>query len=397
MGARDEGLDLMAELDAIVDLGRRGPGSDAERRTAQHLQRRLEALGRTAAIEQLAIYPAWPLAYALLAAAAVGASVLAVDVPVAGVALALAAALLTFLDAGLLIPTVRRLLGRRASQNVVAWGDTDKPGSIVLLAHYDAGRAGLAHGDRTARRRAAVSGLLRRPIGALLLLFWAELGVLACAVLRLAGIDGTALTVVQFVPTLALIVAVALLTDIALAGTRAGENDNASGTVVVLRLAERLGPALEHFGVHVVFTGAGKAGAAGISSFVDRHDLPRDSTVFLNVDQVGSGEVRYTRREGALVTLKSHSQLLSLCAGIDDDDVPIVNRATTDGSAVTAKGFAAITVTCRDRLDYASGRVDEAALERAEAFLVELIERLDAEVGPSIAAPVEATALSEPD
>ena len=166
---------------------------------------------------------------------------------------------------------------------------------------------------------------------------------------------------------------------------------------MVLRLAERLGPALEHFGVHVVFTGAGKAGAAGISSFVDRHDLPRDSTVFLNVDQVGSGEVRYTRREGALVTLKSHSQLLSLCAGIDDDDVPIVNRATTDGSAVTAKGFAAITVTCRDRLDYASGRVDEAALERAEAFLVELIERLDAEVGPSIAAPVEATALSEPD
>ena len=59
--------------------------------------------------------------------------------------------------------------------------------------------------------------------------------------------------------------------------------------------------------------------------------------------------------------------------------------------------MAALTVTCRDRLDYASGRVDEAALERAEAFLVELIERLDAEVGPSIAAPVEATALSEPD
>jgi len=53
MGAKDEGLDLMAELDAIVELGRRGPGSDAERRTAQHLQRRLEALGRTATIEQL--------------------------------------------------------------------------------------------------------------------------------------------------------------------------------------------------------------------------------------------------------------------------------------------------------------------------------------------------------
>ena len=387
----------MAELDAIVDLGRRGPGSDAERRTAQHLEQRLAALGRDADVEPLAAYPAWPLAYAVLAATAVGASVLAVYVPVAGAALALVAVLLTFLDAGALIPTVRRLLGRRASQNVVSWGDTDKPGAIVLVAHYDAGRGGLAHSDRAARVRAAVSGLLRRPVGALLLVFWAELGVLACAALRLAGIDGTALTAVQFVPTLALIVAVALLTDIALAGTRAGENDNASGTVLVLRLAERLGVGLEHFGVHVVFTGAGKASAAGISSFIDRHDLGHDSTVFLNVDQVGSGDVRYTRREGALLASRSHPQLLSLCEGIDDDALPIVNRATSDGSAATGAGFAALTVTCRDRLDYASGRVDEAALERAEAFLVELIERLDAEVGPSIAAPVEATALSEPD
>jgi hypothetical protein len=397
MGARDEGLDLMAELDAIVDLGRRGPGSDAERRTAQHLQQRLEGLGRTAETEQLPIYPAWPLAYALLAVAAVGASVLAVYVPLAGAALALAAALLTFVDAGLLVPTVRRLLGRRASQNVVSWGDTHKPGAIFLVAHYDAGRAGLAHSDRAARLRAVISGLLRRPIGPLRLVFWAELGVLACALARLAGLDGTALTAVQFVPTIALIVAIALLTDIALAGTRAGENDNASGTVLVLRLAERLGAGLEHFGLHIVFTGAGKANAAGIRSFIERNDLFHDSTVFLNVDRVGSGAVRYTRRDGALVTLKTHPQLLSLCEGIDDNALPIVNRATSDGSAATAHGFAAITVTCRDRLDYASGRVDEAALERAEAFLVELIERLDAEVGPSIAAPVEATALSEPD
>jgi hypothetical protein len=397
MGARDEGLDVMAELDAIVDLGRRGPGSDAERRAAQHLQQRLEELGRTAETEPLAIYPAWPLAYALLAAAAVVASVLAVDVPIAGVALAFAAALLTFLDAGLGIPTVRRLLGRRASQNVVSWGDVDKPGAIVIVAHYDAGRAGLAHSDRAARVRAAVSGLLRRPIGPLRLVFWAELGVLACSLMRLAGLDGTALTAVQFVPTIALIVAIALLTDVALAGTRAGENDNASGTVLVLRLAERLGTGLEHFGVHVLFAGAGKAGAAGIGSFIDRHDLVHDSTVLINVDQVGSGAVRYTRREGALVTLKTHPQLRSLCEGIDDDALSIVNRAVSNGSAATGKGFAAITVTCRDRLDYASGRVDENTLERAEAFVVELIERLDAELGPSIVAPVEATALSEPD
>jgi hypothetical protein len=380
------GLDLLAELDAIVDLGRRAPGSDAERRTAVHLQQRLEALGRQADTESLAIYPAWPVGYALLAAAAVGASVLSFSVPVAGAALAAAALLLTFLDAGMLVPTVRRLLGRRASQNVVSWGPAGKPGAIVLVAHYDAGR----------------SGLIRRPLGGLRPLLSAELAVLACTLLRAAGVDGTALTAAQFVPTLALLAAVALLTDVALSGTLGGENDNASGVVTALRLADRFGAAdaLEHFDVHALFTGAQKAGCAGMRAFLERHDLPHDRTIVLNVDQVGAGEVRYTRREGALLTLPSHPQLLAVCDQIaeDGDDArAIVGRFASDASAAAAAGLPAITVSCGDRADHASGHVDERALERAEAFCAELIERLDAEIGPSLRAPAEATALSEPE
>jgi hypothetical protein len=395
------GLDLQAELDGILGLGRRAPGSDAERRTALYLQQRLEALGRSAEVEPLAIYASWPLAYAILATAAVAASVLAIYVPLAGAALALAAALLTFLDAGMLVPTVRRLLGRRASQNVISWDGSDKPGALVLVAHCDAGRAGLAHSDRSARRKAALSGLIHRPIGGLQPLFWAQVGVLACSLLRVVGLDGTAVSVVQFVPTIALIVAVALLLDIALAGTRAGENDNASGCVLALRLAERYGgESLRNFDVHVLFTGAQKAGGAGMRAFLRRHRdrLRADTTVFLNIDEVGSGAVRYARREGALLTLRSHPQLISLCDQIAEDDEsaePTVSRSASDASAATAAGFPALTVTCRERLDYASGRVDERTLEAAEGFCAELIERLDAEVGPSIAAPVEATALSE--
>jgi Peptidase family M28 len=380
MGTEKPGLDLLAELDAIVDIGRRAPGSDAERRAAHHLKERFGSLGRTASIEGFTVYPQWPLAYLLLASASIAASVLAVYVPVAGAALALAAALLLFLEAGLLIPTVRRLLGRRASQNVVSWNDTGKPGTLVLVAHYDAGRAGIVHSDAVARRRA----LFR--LGGLQLVFWAQLGVLAAALLRLIGLDGTVITAAQFVPTFVLIVAVALLADVALAGTKAGENDNASGTVLALRLATEA--QAEHFDVHVLLTGAGTAGAAGVRAFLERHDLPHDTTVLLNLDKVGSGEVCHTTREGALLTTKIHPQLTSLA-----DATPLVSRATSDASAAT--GYAAITVTCRDRLDYASGRVHEQSLERAEAFCLELIDRLDEEVGPSLVAPPEATVLSE--
>jgi hypothetical protein len=383
----DEPLDTLAELEAVLELGRRAPGSDAERRCAVHLQGRLAALGRSAELESFSCYPAWPLGYAALAAVAVAGSLLSVGSPAPGAALALAAALLTFLDGALLVPTVRRLLGRRASQNVVSWGDLDRSGVLVLVAHSDAGRGGLVHSSPVARLRAKLGALLRRPVGGLQLLFVAQLAVLACAVLRLAGIEGTALTVVQFVPTLALIVAVALLVDVALGGTRAGENDNASGAVLALRLAERLQPS--HFGLHVLLPGSQTAGAAGMRDFLRRHAdrLPRDRTVVLNLDTVGAGDVRYTRREGALAGAKSHAQLTALADQIAEDGfdaAPVSTRRTSDAAAASASGLPAITITCQERFDYASGRVEERALTQTEAFCVELVERLDAEVGPRL-------------
>jgi hypothetical protein len=316
------------------------------------------------------------------------------------------AALLPFLAAGVLLPPVRRLLGRRASQNVVSWGDRDKPGLLLLVAHYDAGRGGIALGQKAEARRAAFGNLVRRPIGPLEPLFWAELAVLVCCVLRVAGLSGLLLTVVQFIPTALLIVAVALLLDIALSPTRAGENDNATGAALVLRLAERFGGGrLEHFDVHVVLTGGQKAIAAGSRSFLKRHkrDLSRERTVVFNVDAVGSGTVRYTSREGPLVAIKSHPQLVQLCQGIAEDDEdenafgarPIVNRSPSDGYAARSAGLPAITISCRGRLDYVPARVDAEAIERAEGFCAELIRRLDAEVGPDLAAQAEQTVLSE--
>ncbi|HZC12661.1 MAG TPA: M28 family peptidase [Thermoleophilaceae bacterium] len=399
-------MDLRADIEALVDVLRRAPGSDTERRAAAYLKRRLEGLGREVEVESVDVWPAWPLAYAILAAAAVVGSVLSVSAPALGAGLALVAALLTFLDAGVLLPTVRRLLGRRASQNVVSWGDRDRPGMLLLVAHYDAGRGGIALGQKAEARRAAFGNLVRRPIGPLEPLLWAELAVLVCCVLRLASLSGLLLTVVQFIPTVLLIVAVALLLDIALSPTQPGENDNATGAALALRLAERFGGGrLEHFDVHVLFTGGQKALAAGSRSFLKRHkrELSRERTVVLNLDSVGSGTVRYTSREGPLLAIKSHPQLVQLCQAIAEDDEdenafgarPIVNRSPSDGYAARSAGFPAITISCRGRLDYIPTRVDAEAIERAEAFSAELIRRLDAEVGPDLAAQSEETVLSE--
>jgi hypothetical protein len=399
-------VNLLAEIDALTEVGRRAPGSDAERRAAAHLRERLRELGRETELESIDVWPNWPLAYAILAATAVVGSVVSVSVAALGAALVLVSAVLTFLDAGLLLPTLRRPLGRRASQNVVSGGDRERPGLLLLVAHVDAGRGGIALSQKAEERRATVGNLIRRPIGPLEPLFWAELAVLACCLLRLPGLEGVILTTIQFIPTALLIVAIALLLDIALSGTKGGDNDNASGVALALRLTERFGGGrLDHFDVHVLLTGGQKALAAGARAFLKRHkrELAGERTVVLNLDAVGAGTVRYTEREGPLTTVKSHPQLVQLCHAIAEDDEdenafgarPLTNRAASDAYAARSAGLAAITVTCRGRLDYVPVRVDQDSLERAEGFCGELIARLDAELGPDLAASDEETVLSE--
>jgi len=379
---RDAAIDLKAEAESFAGgFPRRLPGTDAERRAARHLERRLQALGRSAAVEPIDTWPNWPVAYVLHAALAVAGSVVSVSAPALGASLALLAALLTFLDASGIAPTMRRLLGRRASQNVVSWGDRDRPGAVLIVAHYEVGRSGLAVSERWVRRRAALGRALRRSIGPLELFSWAVVAVLVCCLLRLLGLEGTVLTAAQLVPTAGLIVAAAFLLDIALSGPRRGDNDNASGVALALALACHR---LEHAGMHVIFTGAENAMADGMRAFLKRHrrELDRTRTVVVNLDTVGAGTVRWTKREGAIVTLRSDRQLTALCQAIAEDaDVgatPVLDRAPSGGHGAKAAGLPAITITCRNELGYAPSRVDPDAIARAEEFCSELIDRVDA-------------------
>jgi hypothetical protein len=276
--------------------------------------------------------------------------VVAVSSAKLGTGLVLVAAALTFFDLAGILPTTRRLLGRRASQNVVSWGDLDMPGALFLVAHYDSGP------------------LRTRPLRPM---FLALLVVLGCCVLRVAGMSGTGLTIVQFIPTVALIVYVALLLDVALSPAAPGENDNASGVAVVLSLAERLDEQLDYFGVHVLLTGSQKAMAQGMRAFLQAHrrQLKPSDTVVLNLDAVGGGELRETKREGPLLTVSSHPQLTG-----NVDSAPFVNREPSDGYAAASAGLPSVTLSSTEN------RLEEDKLSQAEAVCVELIERLDEEL-----------------
>ncbi len=391
-------IDAIAEVEALAGFPGRAPGTDAERRAARHAAGRLEALGRTVRVESVSTWPHWFGSLSLIAALGAGAGVVSVYSAEAGVGLALLALLLCLLDVGAGLPVSRRLFGRRASQNVISPATEERPGSLVLVAHLDAGRTGFVHRPGVRRLHARVGRPRRLLGGPLQPIAWVLGATLACAVARLAGVDAVWLTAVQFILAVALVAALALLMDIWLSPTVAGAGDNGSGVAVALRLAERLGGALEHFGVTVLLTGAQESGGPdGVRAFLRRHrkELASDRTVIVNLDEIGSGSPCFTTREGPLLAGRSHMQLTGICEEIaaGTDIRPLDNRAASDGFGARSAGYPAITVTCRDEYGLAPRHhrrsdlpehVDPAALTAAEELCVELAERLDARVGPDL-------------
>lgn len=394
----------MREIEGLLEHQGRAPGGDAERRAARHLERRLRDAGRAAELEPFEVWPRWPLAHLIHAAVAIVGSIVAVSAPLAGTIVLGVTAILVIGDLTGTLQLTRRLTGRRASQNVVSREGGDRPGVLLLTAHYDAGRSGSVFNDRALRRRARIGRLIRRPPSLAEPFLVAILAALACAGLRLAGVESGAVTALQFAATVLLIVSVPFLADIGLSDTVPGANDNASGAATVLRLAERYGGALDSFDVWVVLTGSGEAFAQGMRAFLrrHRHELPRATTVVLCVDKAGSGTVRYTRREGLLIARPNHAALLDLCEQIADEDAEaedrygarsFVSRAISDSVPARGRGYAAVTVSCLNELDYAphyhqggdtAENLDPEALERAFRFCSELVELIDDEIGPRL-------------
>ena len=370
-------MDPKRETDELVNFAGRTAGTDAERRASVHLRERLREMGRDADLEAIEVRPRFGLVHTFHALLAIVGSVVAVSSPVTGAALVLAAGLLALLDLTGILAVTRRFTGRRASQNVFSPEDGGRAGTLILVAHYDVGREAPAF--RIARR------VLRAPWAVLLGAIGA---LLVCCGLRALGLEGDGLTAAQFAPTVLLILLVPALADLELSDAGDGEADNAAGVATVLALAEDLGGTLRSFDVWVVLTGSQKPFALGMRAWLRRHrgQLDRERAAVINVDGVGSGPVRFARREGPLLARRAHPQLLRICEEIAEDDGdggaydarPNAARERTDASVARARKLPAITLSCEGQEVTAEG------LERMRAFCRDLIERLDAEVAPTL-------------
>ncbi len=387
-------------IEEICSFEGRGPGTDAERRAAKHLAKRLEAAGRRAELEPTYVHSQWALVHAAHGAIAIAGSLIGTASPGIGFAMVLFAATSAYLDLQARFYLVRRLFFKRASQNIVSPGNNPgAPVRLILVAHYDAGRTGYVFGTpmRLLRRLSPRAQVLLSPFR---VYFWLGIAPLLPVLgAQMAGFDPGWLQVVQLLPTMLLIVAVFLLIDIALSEVVPGAYGNASGVAAVLSAAEEIDAQTpEHLDVWVVLPGAGESLGEGMRSFVTsrRKELRDGRTAILGVDSLSHSPVGYEISAGAVASVPLDSNLASIAASLADADRGGENRygaepvrsATIDDALVARlRGIPALTITdgrtspLAHRPEDKPGAIDDAALSTATEFLVSLVRLLDRDAG----------------
>ncbi|MFL5891405.1 MAG: M20/M25/M40 family metallo-hydrolase [Solirubrobacterales bacterium] len=400
-------MDVFARMEVIDELcsfeGRRA-GTDAERRAANRLAERLRDTGRRTDVEPTYVHPQYGLVHGVHCALGFAGSLVAILQPAVGFGMVLAAAVSMYLDLNGRFYLARRLFFRRASQNVVARGrNPDAPARVFITAHYDSARSGSAFDPRRVARASRVSRRLGLPIAPFRVLFWSLAVLLPILGARMAGLDSNLVSLLQLIPTLALLVGAFMLTDIELSNVVPGANDNASGVATALSLAEELDAnAPDNLDVWVLLTGAEECQMEGMRSFIRSHrkSIDRDSTYFIVLDAVGAGTVRYETGEGLAVTYDLDRRLAELCAAVADADRENGNRFNarpwrsgfaTDALPPRIAKLRATAITCLadgsilpahyHRPDDVPRRIDRKALDRAHDFVLELVRALDRDVG----------------
>ncbi len=346
---RDRLRMLLEQLERIE----RPSASEGERRAAEWLVARFAELGAEARIEAEPAHGTywWPLGLGA-ALGAIGGLLALRGRRLLGGALAGAAAGGMASDFPPGKRLLRRALPRRTTYNVLCeLGPAEAERTVVLIAHHDAAHSGLVFhprlpeiGDRLGLiERSDTSPPLMAPVlgGPVL----AALGALAGR-RRLAKLG-----------VLLGLGSAAAMAEIGLRGVVPGANDNGTAVIALLALAERLlERPPENLRAILLSVGAEESFSEGIKAFGERHfgELPREGTVFVCLESIGSPHLLVLRGEGFLRMREYSPRALALLDGLAEELgirlFPNLRlRNGTDGLEPLAAGYeTAVIASCTD-------------------------------------------------
>lgn len=296
----------------------RPSASEGERRAAEWLVARFAELGAEARIEAEPAHGTfwWPLGIGA-ALGALGAAAALRGRRVLGALLGAIGAIGIADDFPPGKRRLRRPLPTRTTYNVVCeLGDPDAERTVVFISHHDAPHSGLVFhpalpqiGDRLGLiERTDTSPALMAPVlgGPLLAALGALSGRRALAKLGLLLGLGSA----------------AAMADIGLRPVVPGANDNGAACIALLALARRFQEDPPQ-GVRVILlsTGSEESFSEGMKAFGERHfpELPRESTLFLCLEALGSDHLLVLRGEGFLKMNEYSPRALAFMDGLAEE------------------------------------------------------------------------------
>jgi hypothetical protein len=404
----------------LTEFARRGAGTNSERLAAAWLRDEAESGRREASIETFWCRPNWALAQCWHLTLGIAGSLVMVSNPTLGGALVLVGLICVLADWLTGRSPGRRLTPEHASQNVVSRpspappplagqngaGDSlahaDERLHLIVTANYDAGRAGLVY--RPGLRRA--TGLPRRLVGGGRFipgwLGWiaiAHVWLLVVAILRHgdAQTSSSVVGALQLVPTVVLVLALALLIESAAADFGPAAADNAAGAAVALALVRALDTApARRLAVELVLQGAGDGQMIGLARHLRarRKELTRANTIVLGIGPVTAGQPRWWTSDSPLVPLRYHHRLRDLAAQLADpatglDARPHRGRGTAPALPARIKGIPAINLGSLDAQGFAVGShttqdcadtLDPGAVDEILQFALILVEAIDSDL-----------------
>jgi hypothetical protein len=285
----------------------RPSASAGERRAAEWIADRLNALGAGARVEVERAHGTYWVPLGLLSAAAGAAGLVGGRLPAALVGAVAAAGIADDVSAG--PHTFRRLLPQRETFNVVAEaGDPDGERTLAFIAHHDAAHGGLVF---TPQLVTWVADAFPR---------WFEtqetspqvmrLVTAAPALVALGALTGRR----RLRRTGAFLSLASALVFADIAGRRVvpGANDNLTSVAALLELARRLRERpVAGVRVLLVSTGSEESFMEGMRAFGRRHfpQLDRDRTEFVCLESLGSPQLVVIEGEGML-TMRNYTPLL---------------------------------------------------------------------------------------
>lgn len=242
---------------------------------------------------------------------------------------------------------LRKVLPKRETFNVVCeLGDPEAERTVVLVSHHDAANAGLVFhpgipglvSKTGIFRHLDTSPMLMAPvIGGPLLSSLG--GILGSRTVSTAGAVLSAGSTASMV-------------DIGLRNVVPGANDNGTAVIALLDLARRfLADPPDGLRLILLSTGSEESFSEGMKAFGERHfhELPTDSTFFINMDTIGSPHLTVLRGEGFLKMFEYPAKALDLAdQTAATEGISLMEnlriRNGTDGLEALAAGYPVVSI-----------------------------------------------------